>query len=47
MIDPAGESAAAAFVINLGLVLLAGLTGGGFIALAWRAARSMASSGRP
>lgn len=38
------ESAAAEFLIRLGLVLLAGLAGGGLIALliaAWRTTRSL------
>jgi hypothetical protein len=42
MIDPIGESAAAEFLINMMLVLFAGLALGGMIALVWRGARSMA-----
>jgi hypothetical protein len=43
MIDPAGEIAAAELLLDMMLVILAGLVGGGFIALAWTLVRSMAS----
>ncbi len=43
MLDPAGEAAAMAFLINLGLVLLAGLTGAAWFVLgfAWLRARAL------